>query len=67
MKPGGNVTKTQKKVLELAKRMHEVGVTAWELTMHGIPHSAAEALFRKGFLSKDSDTNPNPTYRIRQQ
>lgn len=67
MKPGGNVTKTQKKVLELAKRMHAVGVTGWDLTVLGIPHSAAEALFRKGFLSKDSDTNPNPTYRIRQQ
>lgn len=67
MKPGGNVTKTQKKVLELAKRMHDVGVTGWDLTVLGIPHSAAEALFRKGFLSKDSDTNPNPTYRIRQQ
>ncbi|GEM_PF-4642619 len=67
MKPGGNVTKTQKKVLDLAKRMHEDGVTAWDLTMRGIPHSAAEALFRKGFLSKDSDTNPNPIYRIRNQ
>lgn len=67
MKPGGNVTKTQKKVLDLAKRMHEDGVTAWDLTMRGIPNSAAEALFRKGFLSKDSDTNPNPIYRIRNQ
>ncbi len=47
--------------------MHEDGVTEWDLTMRGIPHSAAEALFKKGFLSKDSATNPNPTYRIRQQ
>lgn len=61
------MTKTQKKVLELAKRMHGDGVTVWDLTMRGIPHSAAEALFKKGFLSKDSATNPNPTYRIRQQ
>lgn len=61
------MTKTQKKVLELAKRMHEDGLSEWDLLMRGIPLTAAEALFRNGYLSRDGVSGINRIYRLRHQ
>nr|UVX43014.1 MAG: hypothetical protein [Bacteriophage sp.] len=49
------MTKTQKRILELAKRMHSDGVTEWDLQMRGISISAADALVNKGHLTKAND------------
>ncbi|CAD5236260.1 hypothetical protein PP187_gp271 [Klebsiella phage vB_KvM-Eowyn] len=49
------MTKTQKRILELAKRMHSDGVTKWDLQMRGISISAADALVNKGHLTKVND------------
>ncbi len=49
------MTKTQKRILELAKRMHSDGVTEWDLQMRGISISAADALVNKGHLTKTND------------
>lgn len=59
------MTPTQKKVMALAKRMHELGVTEWDLAMRGIPLTAAEALVRKGFLFKTSEQHPIYKARIK--
>lgn len=50
------MTKTKKRILELAKRMHADGVTKWDLQMRGISISAADALVVTGQLVKNDNT-----------
>lgn len=45
------MSKVQKKVIELAKKIG--GVTEWDLQMRGIPLTALKALERKGLVESD--------------